>query len=68
MHIESTEEFLNLKIEDDGRGFDTALLRSHGLSFGLIGMHERAALLDATLKIVSTPGYGTNIEVGIPLK
>jgi PAS domain S-box-containing protein len=59
-----------LIIEDDGRGFDTTGYLgidspNHGL--GLIGMHERAAMLKGSLEIESAPGKGTTILVHVPL-
>jgi len=58
------------RITDDGQGFDyEALLRTPGQErgLGLVGMHERAVLLDGTLTIHAFPGKGTTIEVSIPL-
>ena len=57
-------------IKDDGCGFDVGTLlktpdQERGL--GLAGMNERAVLLDGSLSIHSGPGYGTTIEVHIPL-
>ncbi|UCV21450.1 sensor histidine kinase [Ferribacterium limneticum] len=68
VQIESTAGYLNLKITDDGQGFDWASPGSNGQSFGLIGMQERTALLGATLNIISAPGKGTVIAVDIPIK
>lgn len=68
LHIESTETHLKLKIRDNGQGFDSASLRARGLSFGLLGMQERAALLGATLQIDSVPGSGTRIEIAMEIE
>jgi len=57
-------------IVDDGQGFDyEALLKTPNQErgLGLAGMHERAVLLDGELTIHSVAGYGTTIEVSIPL-
>jgi signal transduction histidine kinase len=55
-----------LRIEDDGKGFDTSIppakLAGQG-HFGLLGLHERAKLIDAELTIQSTPGQGTTITI-----
>jgi signal transduction histidine kinase len=51
-------------IEDDGRGFDPGL---HADGMGLVGMRERAALLDGGLEVESAPGAGATIRVAIPL-
>ncbi len=61
------------KISDDGRGFDVGQLKELPTSgqergWGLVGMHERAHLLDGTLRIDSQPGKGTTIDVRIPLR
>lgn len=52
-----------LSVRDDGRGFDVgrAADEPKAGSYGLLGMHERAKLLDATLEIVSNPGEGTTV-------
>jgi two-component system NarL family sensor kinase len=71
-------EHMTLTVEDDGVGFDPAQLtnassqvagdkqarRGH---FGLIGMNERAYLLNGNLSITSCPGGGTRIELTVPL-
>jgi signal transduction histidine kinase len=53
-----------------------ASLRSRGRSvtgrvrtdFGLIGLNERVKLLGGSLRIESSPGAGTRVEVVIPLE
>ncbi|MBI3125973.1 MAG: PAS domain S-box protein [Candidatus Tectomicrobia bacterium] len=58
-------------VQDDGRGFDAeSKLRyaAAGLSMGLVGMQERAALIGASLDILSTPGNGTRICLKVPLR
>jgi signal transduction histidine kinase len=54
---------LSLIVEDNGVGFDVSTLEKPGRRFGLIGMRERAALVDADLQIESTPGRGTTVIV-----
>ncbi|MBO0720258.1 MAG: sensor histidine kinase [Blastocatellia bacterium] len=56
---------VTLVIEDNGQGFaDTAGEKG----MGLIGMHERAALLGGALEIQSRQGDGTTIFVCVPSK
>jgi signal transduction histidine kinase len=56
---------VTLSITDDGLGFDPT--RAGDLmTYGLEGMHERAALLGAQLKVQSRPGHGTSIIVHVP--
>lgn len=55
-----------LRVRDDGVGFDLSARRKPN-SFGLAGLRERAYLVDGELRIDSSPGRGTMIEVHIPL-
>jgi signal transduction histidine kinase len=56
-----------LTISDDGVGFDPNADEPHARGhFGLAGLRERAAKIDATLQIRSAPGAGTTIEVTAP--
>lgn len=56
---------LCLTISDDGRGF--AMDDERPRSFGLVGMRERALMLNGTLAIDSRPGEGTTLTVRVPL-
>jgi signal transduction histidine kinase len=59
---------LQVKVRDDGRGFRVPANRSEFPSsghFGLLGMHERAELINAHLEISSSPGSGTVITIEI---
>jgi len=59
---------VHLVVEDDGGGFPTGehldlnqlLANRH---YGLVGMHERAALIGAQFEVSSTPGRGTRVSV-----
>jgi signal transduction histidine kinase/streptogramin lyase len=60
-------EALMLTVEDFGRGFivdDAAQQRGH---FGLVGMRERASVVDGDLEIRSVQGEGTTIRLRVPL-
>lgn len=68
--LEARHGFVTLIVEDDGRGFDVASCMSGARDnrcLGVFGMRERAALLEGTLTIESTPGSGTTVFVEIPL-
>lgn len=51
-----------LEVRDDGRGFT-------GLSegSGLMGMRERAALVQAELSVISQPRHGTTVRLKVPV-
>jgi signal transduction histidine kinase len=70
--MDAKESHLDITIEDDGDGFDIDELMRHPIKdakgLGIIGMKERAALLDGRLYIHSMPGEGTRVCIQIPLK
>ena len=68
--LETSREYVNLIIEDDGQGFHLQDINSDNgnpLGLGLSGIKERARLMDGEAKIESKPGHGTKIFVKIPI-
>ncbi len=68
--IKFGDGIVSLTISDDGRGFQAP--RSPGEyiqagRLGLMGMHERAQLVGASLAIVSNAGSGTIVTVELPV-
>jgi two-component system, sensor kinase len=57
---------IELTIADDGEGFDSQYVKGRG-GLGLIGMEERARLVNGKLTITSHPGSGTRIDLEVPL-
>ena len=55
-----------LEVKDNGKGIRTDQLNT-SKSFGLLGMKERATLLDGKLEISGGPGKGTCVKVTLPL-
>jgi len=53
-----------LTVSDDGTGFDAG---SHTGGHGLRNLRERAARIDADLRIESHPGKGTRIRLEVPV-
>jgi two-component system, NarL family, sensor histidine kinase UhpB len=54
---------LELRIRDDGRGFDP---EDEHEGIGLSGMRERARLVGARLEVASRPGRGTALTLQVP--
>jgi signal transduction histidine kinase len=57
---------LQLRIRDNGRGFDPANGREHP-SLGLASMRERVRLLHGKFDVDSRPGGGTTVLAWVPL-
>jgi signal transduction histidine kinase len=55
--------YLRVRIEDDGKGFDSTRVRG----LGLVGMNERVSQLGGVLKVDSDPARGTRLQVDLPL-
>jgi PAS domain S-box-containing protein len=64
--LERQLDYLLFQVHDNGSGFDPKQPRSHR-SLGLVGMQERALLLNGELKIEGIPGSGTTLTLRIPL-
>ena len=64
--VESSGGALTIRIRDNGVGFSQTDARKPN-SYGLIGLRERASLLNGSMSIVSAPGEGTRIEIHLPL-
>jgi PAS domain S-box-containing protein len=64
--LEKPEDKVVLIIEDDGIGFDLEEKANKTQGLGLIGMGERAALVNGEIEIESSMGSGTTIYVRVP--
>ncbi|MFC0773631.1 hybrid sensor histidine kinase/response regulator [Terrimonas alba] len=58
------KDILTLTVEDNGKGFDTSMVLK---SLGLLGMRERAYIMNGQVTIKSEAGKGTTVSVGVPL-
>jgi signal transduction histidine kinase len=61
LHV--SRDLIELRVEDDGRGFDTAVIPNQGL--GLIGIRERVRELGGTVSIMTQPDKGTVLKAEI---
>jgi two-component system sensor histidine kinase UhpB len=69
VELAAEQTCISLRVHDDGIGFRvptnfTDLTRSG--HFGLIGMRERAALVNASLQFAAQPGKGTSVTLDLP--
>jgi two-component system sensor histidine kinase UhpB len=61
--LERGPDRLTLRVADDGRGIDGSGERNGGIR----GMHERAALIHADLRVGRRDGGGTEVVLHVPL-
>ncbi len=65
VHLHQKRDSITLSVSDDGRGMPTD---SRYSGFGIKGITERTDALNGKLSIFSEPGFGTRIEINIPLE
>ncbi|WP_163538871.1 sensor histidine kinase [Gracilibacillus sp. YIM 98692] len=63
--LKITEDRIQVKITDDGKGFDQKENKEH--SFGIIGMKERMDMLGGTFQITTELDKGTTVYIDIPI-
>jgi signal transduction histidine kinase len=67
--VKSVNKHLKVSIADDGCGFDALAYYQDGVQargHGLAVMRERAELIGGSLRVLSMPGQGTEIQVEVP--
>ncbi len=67
IRVEYNGNSLSLDVSDDGRGASAWSDRIEGHGQGLVGMHERVALLDGKLDAGPRPGGGYRVAAQIPI-
>jgi len=68
--LQLNEGIVQLRVEDDGRGFDPGHASRDAVELqrlGLLGIRERAELLGGEFRVESAPDKGTRLQVSIPL-
>ena len=70
LSLSVTPEQVRVVVQDDGCGFDEAVMRSRahqGLSMGMLGMEERVSLVGGSMTIRSAVGQGTSLVFSVPV-
>jgi signal transduction histidine kinase len=65
VRLTTSEESTELKVSDDGEGFDPEALPLEQ-RFGLLGMRERAEIMGGSFSLTSSLYGGTTLHVSIP--
>ncbi len=66
LSLVAADKSIRLSVADNGAGFSAETAWRKPMSFGLVGMRERAALLGGTLTVRSQPGKGTSVVLELP--
>lgn len=61
-----TDGHVELRVEDDGRGFDLDRVADVGDRYGLVGMRERAGAVGGRLELDAEPSEGTSVHLRVP--
>jgi two-component system, NarL family, sensor histidine kinase YdfH len=61
------EKWLSIGVQDDGQGFDPESSELHSGHYGLLGLQERAQLVEGSLLLSSAKGAGTTLRFRVPL-
>jgi len=62
VQVSKTGDVLSVEVEDDGKGFDTAILKQvQGI--GWINIQNRIEFLKGKLDVNSQPGKGTSVHI-----
>jgi two-component system, NarL family, sensor histidine kinase DegS len=69
IYLECNSDNISMTVTDNGQGFEVPDRAEDMVSagrLGLMGMYERARLLNGNLQITSAPGKGTTLIVSLP--
>ena len=65
--VDQAQDSVRISIADNGVGMTVNPEQAHK-TMGIVGMKERIARLSGDLKILSTPGKGTRLEIVVPVE
>jgi PAS domain S-box-containing protein len=67
INVESSDEPARIVVEDNGIGFDPTTInnREDEPHWGIINMQQRAASIQGTVEIDSTPNWGTRVVISV---
>jgi signal transduction histidine kinase/ligand-binding sensor domain-containing protein len=67
--IGTSDHQLTIVIQDDGKGFDPAVINSpqSKAGLGVSGISERVRILNGSYSLESSPGAGTTVRISVPV-
>lgn len=70
IHVKKKNNFLNIQIKDNGKGFDFRSymsIHSQNQGFGITGISERVKILNGEFSVDSSFKSGTTLDIKIPI-
>jgi signal transduction histidine kinase len=67
IHLTNHEDFINIMVEDDGKGFNPQQITKTNAGMGISSIDKRVEHLEGKLTIESEKNKGTTIIIDIPL-
>lgn len=70
VQLTTEDDFIHLRVRDDGLGFDLSAIQQGSANhrkLGLLGMRERVALARGRIEFKSSPRKGTEVHAWFPL-
>jgi NarL family two-component system sensor histidine kinase YdfH len=61
------EDALEITLADDGVGFNPETINDRDGHYGLVGLRERAHLVNGSVDVISAPGQGTILSIRLPI-
>ncbi|OPJ59402.1 sensor histidine kinase [Clostridium oryzae] len=68
LEINEINNIINIKVSDDGIGFDINILDKLFGHYGIQGITERVKAINGEIKIITKRKHGTNLEITIPIE
>jgi NarL family two-component system sensor histidine kinase YdfH len=64
--VTENNRVITIEVQDNGIGFDPASIAAQTGHYGLLGLEERACLVEGCFAIISAPGRGTTVRLAMP--
>lgn len=66
--LDADDNRLQVKVKDDGQGFDVSAAHHDLRSYGLRDMQQRATTLGGSFRVDSRPGAGAEVTLNVPIR
>ena len=67
IEIKRSKQLIDIRVKDDGIGFDYEIIKNENQGFGLSGVKERIEILQGKLELKSSINGGASVTIEIPI-